>query len=83
MSMPHNLILVRHGESEGNVALALSKKGDDSIYTDEFKNRHSSLWRLTKKGQEQAKSAGEWLKKNRGELEPFYRCYTSEYVRAM
>ncbi len=83
MSMPHNLILIRHGESEGNIALNLSKKGDDSAFTEEFKSRHTSLWRLTEKGRAQAKSAGEWLKKNRGETEGFYRCYTSEYIRAM
>lgn len=82
MSMPINLILIRHGESEGNVAASLSKKGDHSLYSDEFRNRHSSLWRLSKKGKEQAKSAGEWLKQNTKEI-PFFRCYTSEYVRAM
>jgi broad specificity phosphatase PhoE len=83
MSMPNNLILIRHGESEGNVASARSRQGDHSVYTDEFKNRHSSLWRLSDKGREQAKIAGEWLKRVRGEEEGFYRCYTSEYVRAM
>lgn len=82
--MPHNLILIRHGESEGNIAVARSRKGDDSAYTDEFKNRHSSLWRLSDKGREQAKIAGEWLRAQRGEhADPFFRCYTSEYVRAM
>lgn len=32
MGIPINLVLVRHGESEGNVATALSKKGNDSIF---------------------------------------------------
>jgi NAD+ kinase len=83
MSMPHNLILIRHGESEGNVASNRSRNGDHTAYTDDFRNRHSSLWRLSEKGREQAKIAGEWLKKNRGEAEGFFRCYTSEYIRAM
>jgi NAD+ kinase len=81
MAMPDNLILVRHGESEGNLARVYSRKGDDSKYTSEFKNRHSSLLRLTDKGREQAKAAGDWIKGNVGEK--FFRYYTSEYVRAM
>lgn len=81
--MPNNLILIRHGESEGNIARARSRSGDDTVYTEEFKNRHSSLWRLSEKGKEQAQSAGEWIRKNKTEIEPFFRCYTSEYLRAM
>lgn len=81
MGMPRNLILIRHGESEGNVASNRSKKGDDSGYSPEFRNRHSSTWRLTKRGREQAKVAGVWIKKNLGLT--FDRHYTSEYIRAM
>lgn len=81
MTMPINLVLVRHGESEGNFANKLSRKGDHSNFTKEFKERHSSLWRLTDKGIEQAKTAGKWLKDN---LDfQFDRFYTSEYLRAM
>ena len=79
--MPINLILIRHGESEGNVASNRSKKGDDSGYSPEFRNRHSSTWRLTKRGREQAKAAGVWIKKNLGLA--VGRHYTSEYIRAM
>ncbi len=81
--MPNNLILIRHGESEGNVASLRSRQGDDSAYSEEFRNRHSSLWRLSEKGREQAKIAGDWIRAQRGEHEPFFRCYTSEYIRAM
>ena len=81
MSMPIDLVLVRHAESEGNLANTRSKKGDDSHFTNEFLSRHSSLWRLTNKGREQAKIAGQWLKNN---LDPkFDRYYVSEYIRAM
>jgi NAD+ kinase len=80
MGMPNDLVLVRHGESEGNVASHHSKKGDDRHYTDEFLLRHSSKWRLTDKGIEQAKAAGDWIKTNIGE--EFFRYYTSEYLRA-
>ena len=78
--MPTNLVLVRHGESEGNLANALSRKGNDSMFTEEFLNRHTSTWCLTEKGKEQAKTAGKWIKENI--KEPFHRFYVSEYDRA-
>jgi hypothetical protein len=69
-SWPYELILVRHGQSvsrntklkhykipkEGNEAVSRSKKGDLSAYIPEFKNKHSSAYRLTDKGVEQVSS---------------------------
>ena len=80
MTMPINLVLVRHGESEGNVAVEHSKKGDSSLFTDVFKQRHSSEWRLSDTGVKQAICAGKWIKKNI----PFTGddFYTSAYLRA-
>eukprot|EP01027_Heterolobosea_sp_BB2_P011606 GEZU01016896.1.p1 GENE.GEZU01016896.1~~GEZU01016896.1.p1 ORF type:complete len:206 (+),score=45.70 GEZU01016896.1:98-715(+) len=78
---PYELILVRHGESEGNKAVAKSKNGDLSSYTKYFKSKHSSAYRLTKLGVEQAKISGQWLRENISEV--YDRFYTSEYVRAM
>lgn len=78
---PYELILVRHGQSEGNLAVSRSEKGDLSSYTPEFKNKHSSSYRLTDKGVKQAKVTGEWIRENIGDQ--FDRYYTSEYVRAM
>jgi broad specificity phosphatase PhoE len=80
MSMPIDLVLVRHGESEGNLATALSKRGDDSMFTEAFLNRHSSTWRLTEKGKDQARIAGEWVRNNIAKS--FYRFYVSDYDRA-
>ena len=75
-----DLILVRHGESEGNVAYRKSAVGDNSLYIGEFLKRHSSKWRLTDTGRHQAASAGEWIVKNFPlSLDGFY---SSEYVRA-
>ena len=62
--LPIDLIFVRHGQSEGNLAHRMSEKGDNSFFTPEFRERHSRAFRLTNKGIEQAKSAGFWLKKN-------------------
>jgi len=81
MTMPINLVFVRHGQSEGNLANELSRAGDNSLFTEEFLNRHSSTWDLTKKGKAQAGAAGAWIKENIGIK--FHRYYVSEYVRAM
>ncbi len=78
--LPINLILVRHGESEGNVAVDASKGGDDSIFTSEFRDRHSREFRLTDKGISQAKAAGVWLQRN--VPFPFGHFYVSDYIRA-
>jgi len=79
--MPTDLILVRHGESEGNIANRRSRAGDHSAFTPEFRTRHSSTWRLTDNGRAQAEKAGEWLRANG--LEVFDWRQVSEYVRAM
>lgn len=78
--LPIDLIFVRHGQSEGNVANKASRKGDNSFFTPEFRKRHSRAFRLTDKGVEQAKAAGFWLKKNIPM--PIDRFYVSDYVRA-
>lgn len=86
MSMPINLVLVRHGESEGNVANKRSRKGDHGAFTKEFLRRHSSLWRLTPRGVEQAETTGKWIRDNFGHGDDralFDRYYVSEYVRAL
>ena len=75
------VVLVRHGESEGNVAFTRSLHGDHSLYSGAFLERHSSLWRLTDRGREQAQVAGSWLKANVDSR--FDAFYTSEYLRAM
>lgn len=80
MTMPIDLVLVRHGESEGNVAVKASEGGDDRHFTEEYRNRHSSLWRLTDKGISQAQAASEFIKKYIGPQ--FDRQYMSHYLRA-
>lgn len=78
--MPIDLLLVRHGESEGNLAKERHKAGDDSGFTEAFRDRHSSQFRLTTRGVAQAQAAGAWLKANG--LSRFDRYYASEYIRA-
>lgn len=78
--MPLNLVLVRHGLSEGNVARKRSRKGDHGAFDTEFGKRHSSKWRLTDLGRKQARVAGDWIRENLSF--PFHRRYTSSFVRA-
>lgn len=78
---PLELVFVRHGESEGNVANKAAEKGDTSHFTDEFRQKHSSTWNLTPRGEEQAKAAGQWIKQNINEGK-FDKYYASTYRRA-
>lgn len=81
LNMPIDLVLVRHGAAEGNLAFEQSRKGNDSLFTDEFMARHESKWRLTDRGRDQARLTGEWIKQN---VSTVFGCYlTSEYVRAL
>lgn len=61
MAMPNDLVLVRHGESEGNVVTGAAKDGDTSGYTDTYMATPGSQWRLTERGREQARTIGAWL----------------------
>lgn len=82
MYLPQELVLVRHGESEGNVANKASRAGDHSHFNDSFLVRPSSSWHLSKNGKKQAEKAGAWLRKQKivnfdyALFSPFYR--TSE-----
>lgn len=80
--MPSDLVLVRHGESEGNKAKNLQDLFKDKA----FAERHSSLWRLTNQGRYQANAAGLWIRNNIVPILPdekFFRYYCSSYVRAI
>eukprot|EP01128_Nolandella_sp_AFSM9_P010030 TRINITY_DN678_c0_g1_i1.p1 TRINITY_DN678_c0_g1~~TRINITY_DN678_c0_g1_i1.p1 ORF type:complete len:296 (+),score=56.04 TRINITY_DN678_c0_g1_i1:46-888(+) len=79
--LPIDLVIVRHGQSEGNLAQFHSKIGDDSLWTEAFQGRASRNYRLTDVGIAQAKIAGEYLKKCG--LGTFDAYYCSEYLRAM
>lgn len=79
-NLPVDLLLVRHGESEGNLAQKQARKGDDRHWTPEFANRHTSHYRLTDKGRHQAQVTGKFIKEHISTHFDSY--YTSEYVRA-
>ena len=84
MPLPIDLILIRHGQSEGNAAMRLSEKGDNTAFTALTTGRHSRSYRLSEKGREQAIQAGKWLQEEfLKEGKTFDRFITSEYSRAM
>ncbi len=82
MTMPLDLFLVRHGESERNLANRAAHGGDVSYFTQEFISRPTSLARLTPEGRKQAAAAGAWLREHAGLHAVEDRYFTSSYVRA-
>lgn len=79
MTMPIDLILVRHGQSEGNVVIN-SYEENEIQAPDEYYQKHTAHWRLTSKGVRQAQCTGQWLKENN--LLAFDRYFVSDYARA-
>ena len=63
MTLPIDLVLVRHGQSEMNAAKRRSEAGDHSAFTKEFMERHSASFPLTDLGRRQAEQAGEYLQR--------------------
>lgn len=81
MSMPYDLILVRHGESVGNVAMHAERSGDSSMFTDEFTTTPGHRWAITSTGIAQATVAGRWLREGLQDEGHFSRYYASPYLR--
>ncbi len=77
MTLPLDLVLLRHGQSEANVAQRHLSESDIPLA---FLERHDSFQRLSLKGVEQAEQAGNWLR-NHG-FETFDRYYVSPHIRA-
>ena len=78
MTMPLDLVLVRHGESEGNVVVEAAKAGNNELFTDAYMTTPGHQWRLTDRGREQAATIGAWVA---AEFPKFHRYYASPYVR--
>ena len=79
MGMPNDLLLVRHGQSDGNVAMDREESGELITFSDEFMTTPGHQWRLTAVGRAQAATAGEWIAKH--VWSRFDRYYVSPYVR--
>ena len=59
MYLPKNLLLIRHGQSEGNVASRASRDGDHDHYSPSFRIRSAHSWNLSPNGESQARKCGE------------------------
>lgn len=78
---PQRLVFVRHGQSAANLVQIANKSGDNSGYTDTFRNTPNSEIPLTETGIEQAQAAGRWLRENVN-AGIFDGYYVSSFVRA-
>lgn len=83
MTMPRNIVFIRHGESEANLIHRSEREGDLHESHDEVYARHDWEQRLSAKGVEQARAAGKWLVDHELNPEDFDRRYTSTYQRAI
>lgn len=81
MTMPKELVLVRHGESEANVI----HKNAGGVYGPDIvarnHDRPDSLHPLTARGIEQAKKAGAWIREHIGPLAEFDAHMVGPFVR--
>lgn len=82
--MPVNFLVVRHGESVGNIAKRKSEAGDNSLI-ERLHGTHTAHWPLTEKGISQAKITGRFINQHfiNDEKMLFDRMYVSSYARAM
>jgi broad specificity phosphatase PhoE len=78
MKWPKRLIIVRHGESEHNLAVDLFDEGSDELLRKQYDVRDMDI-PLTKKGVYQAKETGKYLAKK----ERFDICFCSPYKRTL
>ena len=77
--MPLRLLLVRHGQSEGNLM------EDDPVLAEKLKDVPNNELRLTKEGVRQAQAAGDWIRNYLAEDKSFAgrtEGFVSTFVRA-
>lgn len=82
-----DLVSIRHGQSEGNLAhYEADQNANVDYFTNEFRDVPGVRWRLTEHGHEQVAVAGKWIVDNvLPELEraSFDEAFTSPYTRAI
>lgn len=83
MAMPRDLVLVRHGESEGNIVQRAFKEGRDIEVPARFLDIPDWKYQLSQNGIEQAEATGEWLREEFGAPidEAFDARLVSPYLR--
>ena len=79
MTLPKDLIMVRHGQSEANIVQKDIRY--ETVRPEGFATRHDSYMRLSPLGVTQAISTGNWLRENGLDNHGAY--YVSPHTRAM
>ncbi len=81
MTMPVRRVLVRHGQSEANVVQKELIADLDPEVVAEIYSRPDWMQRLSPLGVEQAKNAGDWIRRKIGALANFDVIYVSPFLR--
>lgn len=81
MTMPRRIVQVRHGQSEANVVQKELLSYLDPAVVAEIYNRPDWMQRLSPLGVEQAKNAGDWIRREIGMLASFDVIYVSPFLR--
>lgn len=81
MTMPRRLVQVRHGQSEANVVQKNLIEDLDPEVVAEIYSRPDWMQRLSPLGIEQAKNAGDWIRRDIGKLASFDVIYASPFLR--
>ena len=81
MTMPKDLLFVRHGQSEANIVQKRDDHGVDPAIAAALFERPDWQHRLSDLGVEQAKNAGKWLRQNIGDIALFDALYVSPFFR--
>lgn len=80
--MPNHLVFVRHGQSEANIVQTADKDGYAHEMYETVSERPDWQQRLSQEGVEQAKIAGDWIRRNLGGVAAFDFRYNSPFIRA-
>lgn len=81
MSMPNDLVFVRHGQSEANIVQKADKNGELHDAAKRIHNRPDWQHRLSAKGIKQATLAKVWIDEHLGGVESFDGKYLSPFLR--
>lgn len=82
MTMPLEIVFVRHGQSEANLVHKLDKEdGAENPYLATVNKRPDWQQRLSPLGIIQAEKAGQWIKDHLGGVESFDARYVSPFLR--
>lgn len=81
MTMPKDLLFIRHGESEANIVQKTDDHGLAPELAQAIFGRPDWQNRLTERGVEQAKKAKEWIDRELGGLAAFDALYVSPFMR--